>query len=157
MNETEISKNKLAVLFAVMILASVGITALVSSQVGLYEIHLHINGTVPVDVQTHSIHSTVTVTKNGQVIRNEYHAGVMTKLGKNMSFCKWTGNATLYNQTMCSLNVTYMSIGNMGTLNSDSTVLPTSSDSLIVSPSLFLCRLDKSSKYVFGPRLSGSF
>lgn len=132
--ETEINTKKLAVLFAVMILASVGITALVSSQIGLYEINLHINGGIPVDIQSNSIHTTITVTKSGQIIRSEYHAGAVTKLGKNMSFCKWTGNATLYNQTVWSLNLTYMSIGNMGTLNSDSTVLPNEWNRTVAMP-----------------------
>jgi hypothetical protein len=54
----------------------------------------------------------------------QYHAGAVTKLGLNTTFAKLVGSATFYNITTTLLNVTYVSIGNKGTLDTDSVVLP---------------------------------
>jgi len=74
--------------------------------------------------QVGSIHTTVTIYKDGELISAQYHAGTVTKLGMNMTMAKMTGNATAYNITQYTLNLTYVSIGNKGTLNTDSTNLP---------------------------------
>jgi hypothetical protein len=54
----------------------------------------------------------------------QYHAGAVTKLGLNVTFAKLTGNSSAYNVTQYTLNNTFVSIGNMGTLTTDSVVLP---------------------------------
>jgi hypothetical protein len=50
--------------------------------------------------------------------------GSMTKMGINCTFGKLTGIAASYNMTQYAYNITSISIGDQGTLNTDSTVLP---------------------------------
>jgi hypothetical protein len=67
--------------------------------------------------------ATVYVTKtlpSGEI----QFVGSMTKLGINCSFGKLTGVAASYNMTQYNYNITSISIGDQGTLNTDSTVLP---------------------------------
>lgn len=71
-----------------------------------------------------SVHATITMYRNGVKVFEQYHAGAVTKLGLNTTFAKLVGNSTFYNITTTLLNVTYISIGNKGTLDTDSTVLP---------------------------------
>lgn len=70
------------------------------------------------------IHARIRIWKGSELILDEYHAGVLTKLGMNMTLAKLTGDDTFFNMTHYNLNNTYISIGDAGTLNSDSTVLP---------------------------------
>lgn len=72
------------------------------------------------------IHMTVSFFKRGttQLVFEQYHAGALTKLGMNCTLGKLTGNLTGYNMTQYNLNLTYVSIGDQGTLNSDNTELP---------------------------------
>jgi hypothetical protein len=81
-------------------------------------------GSAHVDFTANSVHATITFYKNGVKVFEQYHAGAVTKLGLNTTFAKLTGNSTMYNMTVYNLNVTWIGIGNMGTLNTDSTVLP---------------------------------
>ena len=81
-------------------------------------------GTVDFSFSVGSIHSTITITNNGKTTLSEYHAGVLTQMGMNLTLAKLTGNSTYYNMTTYNMNLTYVSIGNQGSLSSASTVLP---------------------------------
>jgi hypothetical protein len=70
------------------------------------------------------IHTTVTYYKNGAFYAQYHHPGTVTKLGLNFTLGKISGYSTYYNMTQYLYNTTFVSIGNQGTLNSDSTVLP---------------------------------
>lgn len=60
---------------------------------------------------------------NNQLVLDEYHAGVVTDLGDNMTLAKLFADAD-YNMTQYNMNVTYISIGNQGSLSTASTILP---------------------------------
>ena len=81
------------------------------------------NGSINMNFSVGSIHARVRFFKDGELFFEQYHAGAMTKLGMNITLAKLTGDSW-YNLTTYNLNETYISIGNQGTLNSDSTVLP---------------------------------
>ena len=81
-------------------------------------------GSAHVDFTPGSVHATITIEKDGETILDEYHAGAVTKLGLNSTFAKLTGNSTAYNMTTYDLNLTYVGIGNQGSLDTDSTILP---------------------------------
>lgn len=107
------------------IVAVAAIAVLVTVLVYPYGTHLFERGSVTVSFTTSSIHTTITITKDGTKIFDEYHAGVITQLGMNVTLAKLTGNITAYNATQIPLNLTYISIGNnTGTLGASSTVLP---------------------------------
>ena len=72
----------------------------------------------------HSVHTLITIYKGDQEVLKEYHAGAVTKLGLNTTFAKLTGNLTFYNISVSLLNLTFVGIGNKGTLDLDSEVLP---------------------------------
>lgn len=69
------------------------------------------------------IHCTINVFQYGTLILSEYHAGVITDLGDNATLVKMFGDSD-YNTTLYSMNATYISIGNQGSLSTSSTVLP---------------------------------
>lgn len=69
-------------------------------------------------------HTKITITKAGETVLSEYHAGVVTNLGLNLTFCKLLGNSTYYNTTQYDYNVSYVGIGNQGSLSAASVVLP---------------------------------
>ena len=75
-----------------------------------------------VGLQT-EIHSRVRMWKNGVLIFDEYNAGVVTDIGDNQTLA-WIFGDSNYNVTAYMMNVTYISIGDQGTLNTASTVLP---------------------------------
>jgi hypothetical protein len=81
-------------------------------------------GSAGFSFSAYSVHATITITKDGEKIFEQYHAGAVTKLGLNVTFAKLLGNATSYNMTQYNLNITSISIGNKGTLTTDSTCLP---------------------------------
>lgn len=85
---------------------------------------INVNTQFGISFTTGSIHTTFKFYKNGVQVGYQYHAGSVTKLGLNMTMGKLTGNATNYNMTEYALNCTYISIGNAGTLNTDSITLP---------------------------------
>lgn len=82
------------------------------------------SGTAHVNFTAGSVHTRILIEKDGQTVIDEYHAGAVTKLGLNATFAKLTGNSTAYNMTQYPLNLTYVGIGDQGTLNTDSTILP---------------------------------
>lgn len=84
---------------------------------------LAFNGSANMNFSVGSIHARITFYKNGELYYTQYHAGAMTKLGLNITLAKLTGDSW-YNLTAYNLNETYISIGNQGSLDSDSKVLP---------------------------------
>jgi len=81
-------------------------------------------GSANISFSVGSVHATVTFYKDGVKVFEQYHAGYVTKLGLNVTFAKLTGNSSAYNMTQYTLNNTFVSIGNQGTLTADSVVLP---------------------------------
>lgn len=75
-----------------------------------------------VGLQT-EIHSRVRMWKNGVLIFDEYNAGVVTDIGDNQTLA-WIFGDTNYNVTAYMMNVTYISIGNQGSVSSAITILP---------------------------------
>jgi hypothetical protein len=61
--------------------------------------------------------------KDGVKIFQQYHAGAVTYLGMNVTLGKLTGDSW-YPITDYLLNVTYISIGNQGSLSQSSVALP---------------------------------
>jgi len=82
------------------------------------------NNEIAFSFSKHSVHTVITIYKGDQVILHEYHAGAVTKWGLNSTFAKLLGNTTVYNMTTYNLNLTYVGIGNKGTLDADSQILP---------------------------------
>jgi len=108
-----------------IIVAIAAISVMLTVLVWPYGTHLFESGSVNVSFTTTSIHSTITMTKNGVKVFEQYHAGAITNLGANLTMTKLTGNVSnAYNGTTYNLNLTYISIGNKGTLDASSTVLP---------------------------------
>ncbi len=87
-------------------------------------IYLFINGSVGTSFSVGSIHSTITMTRDGVKVFEQYHAGVLTTLGMNFTMAKITGNTSYYNMTAFPMNLSCVSIGNAGSLSSAITVLP---------------------------------
>jgi hypothetical protein len=106
------------------------IITIVSSQIIIWDMNQKHNriheeaANIPFSFTVGSIHTTITIERNGQKIIEEYHAGAVTQLGLNFTFAKLTGSSTLYNMTQYNLNISQISIGNQGTLNTASTILP---------------------------------
>lgn len=107
-----------------IIITVAAISVLLTVLVYPYGTHLFEYGSINVNFTVGSIHATITMEQNGVKVFEQYHAGAVTKLGMNVTLAKLTGNATAYNSTQYTLNLTSISIGNKGTLDSDSTVLP---------------------------------
>lgn len=82
-------------------------------------------GVVGVDLEAYSVHSRIRIWKGNQLILDEYHAGAVTDLGDNMTLFWIFGDTDMqYGSIPYEANATYISIGNQGTLNTTSTVLP---------------------------------
>lgn len=86
-------------------------------------LNLHGSAEVTLSFTSRSIHATITIFKDGVKVFEQYHAGAVTKLGMNHTLGKLTGDSW-YNITAYLMNTTYISIGNQGTLDSDSVCLP---------------------------------
>jgi hypothetical protein len=72
----------------------------------------------------YEVHATTTFYKDGKIIQQQYHAGAVVNQGLNLTCAKLLGLAASYNITTYIMNLTYVSIGNAGTLNTGITVLP---------------------------------
>jgi len=81
-------------------------------------------GQIHFSFSKYSVHTVITIYKGDQEILHEYHAGAVTKWGLNSTFAKLLGNTTIYNMTTYNLNLTYVGIGDKGTLDADSQILP---------------------------------
>jgi hypothetical protein len=111
-------------LISIMI-AVAAISVLVTVLVYPYATRVFEYGSVNVSFTVGSIHATITMEQNGVKVFEQYHAGAITKLGANLTLAKLTGYFTsAYNGTTYNLNLTEISIGNKGTLDADSIVLP---------------------------------
>jgi len=91
-------------------------------------------GSAAVSFSIGSVHATITMYRNGVKVFEQYHAGAPTKLGLNTTFAKLLGVSASYNMTVYNLNVTYISIGNKGTIDADSTVLPAEWNRTLATP-----------------------
>jgi len=86
--------------------------------------YLHESGSAHVDFSLGSVHTRIQVVNGeGETVLDEYHAGAVTNLGLNLTFAKLTGDPH-YNQTTFPMNLTWVGIGDQGTLNTASTILP---------------------------------
>jgi len=81
-------------------------------------------GSAMISFSVGSVHARITIRQGDKVILDEYHGGAVTNLGLNFTFAKLTTNSTFYNSTQYNLNCTYVSIGDQGTLDTGSVVLP---------------------------------
>lgn len=108
-----------------IIIVVAAISVLLTILVYPYGTHLFEYGSVHMSFTVGSIHATITMYKDGVKVFEQYHAGAITNLGANLTMTKLTGNVSnAYNGTTYNLNLTYISIGNKGTLDASSTVLP---------------------------------
>jgi len=118
----KISKNHALFIGAIflIILLTTSVTYMLIPEKTVY---MQETGSIPLSFTVGSIHSTITIFKDEVKIFEEYHSGAITKLGLNFTLGKLNGNSW-YNMSQYLLNTTYIGIGNQGTLNSDSVVLP---------------------------------
>lgn len=115
-------RKDLLVVAAVSCLAAVVVTALVIFSVAPT---LNVWGHVGVDFEATSVHSRIRVYKDGVLVFSEYHPGVVTNLGDNMTLFKLFGDTDMqYVDIPFTDNATYISIGNQGSLSASSVVLP---------------------------------
>jgi hypothetical protein len=89
-----------------------------------YNVALFESGSAHVDFTLGSVHTVITIEKEGETVLQEYHAGAVTNLGLNLTFAKLFGNSTSYNMTSYNLNLTQIGIGNQGSLSTSSVILP---------------------------------
>ena len=84
-----------------------------------------LSGKVGVDLETKSIHATVTFYKDGTLYCQYHHAGVVTDIGDNMTIF-WISGDTDYKVSSMEYawNITHIGIGDQGSLSSTSTILP---------------------------------
>jgi len=100
--------------------ALVGIVAFQGQQLANLS---EIGGSIGIDFETLSVHARIRMWSNGEKIFDEYHAGVVTDIGDNVTLAKLFGDSD-FNVTAYALNCTYISIGNQGSLSTSSTILP---------------------------------
>jgi hypothetical protein len=120
-------QKKIGALIGGTVTITVVATLLVLMVIQLPAFPLFFNGSVGTSFSVGSIHATITMTKSGEKVFEQYHAGVLTQLGMNYTMGRLTGNASYYNMTTyptTASNITYVSIGNAGSLSSAITVLP---------------------------------
>ena len=85
--------------------------------------YVNVFGNIGVEFEAGSIHTRIRMWKAGLLVFDEYHAGVVTDIGDNMTLA-WLFGDSEYNVSQYLYNVTYISIGNQGTLSASSVVLP---------------------------------
>ena len=84
-------------------------------------------GNVGVDLETTSVHCRIRMWRDGVLVFDEYHAGVVTDIGDNHTLYWVFGDSAMKpSNGSYSYNVTYISIGNQdgGSLSTSSTQLP---------------------------------
>lgn len=110
--------------YGVMI-AVVACVAMLAGALFMYSLDrtLSLHGHVGVDFETSSIHCRIIIYDSETLVLDEYHSGVVTDIGDNLTLAKVFGDADfpVVNYTK---NCTYISIGNQGSLSTSSTVLP---------------------------------
>jgi len=115
-------KKKTVGIGVALVTASVVVTALLVSSFYTAQL-LQVWGRVGITLETHSIHCTVTFYQDGEVVYRFHHPGNVTDIGDNQTLYWLFGDPAMTEGTYAS-NVTYISIGNQGTLNDASTQLP---------------------------------
>jgi len=121
-------KRNLAIITA--LLAVSFIIGFIVANISVAEKDLTFTGGASLDFETekynlpYEVHTRIIVDKAGETVLDEYHAGVVTNLGLNLTFCKLFGNTTSYNTTQYMYNLTHVGIGNQGALSAASVVLP---------------------------------
>jgi len=106
-----------------LVLVAVIVTALFMYGWTINTVNLH--GTVGIDMETTSVHCRIKIYQDGNLIFNEWHSGNVTNLGDNMTLFWVFGDTDMQVNGIPYLNNgTYITIGNQGTLNDASTVLP---------------------------------
>jgi hypothetical protein len=71
-----------------------------------------------------TIHGTIEFYKDGVLLYRFHHPGSVCNLGLNLTMTKLSGYNPAYNITTYTMNTTFVSIGDQGTLNDASTELP---------------------------------
>ena len=110
-------------------ITAIGIIAIAMLVTAVFSYNLGVNnisipGSVGVDLETGSIHCRIRMWQHGELIFDQYHSGVVTDLGDNVTLAKIFGDSD-YNLTQYDMNATFISIGNDGgSLGASSTVLP---------------------------------
>jgi hypothetical protein len=91
----------------------------------LYSHVLNLHGRVGVDMETSSVHCRITIYEGETLILDQYHSGVVTDIGDNMTLFWIFGDTDMqYADLLYTQNATFISIGDQGSLSSASTVLP---------------------------------
>lgn len=70
-----------------------------------------------------SVHCRIRIYKGTDLIMDQYHSGVVTDLGDNVTIAKLFGDGD-YNLTQYDMNATFISIGNYSSIDSTATILP---------------------------------
>jgi hypothetical protein len=98
---------------------------LAASIFGAHGIHFYKQGSLGMTFTTGSIHATITMTRNGEKIFEQYHAGSITIWGSQFAVTKIC-NTTEFNATLLSqnCNLSWISIGNKGALGPTDLELP---------------------------------
>ena len=115
-------KKQVGIVIALMFICCL-LTALFMYGWTLNTVNLH--GTVGIDMETTSVHCRIKIWQGDNLILNQWHSGVVTKLGDNMTLFWIFGDTDMQVNNIPYLdNGTFITIGNQGTLTEDSVVLP---------------------------------
>jgi len=114
-------KHQRTIAIGIIIIATLLTACTLSYYAGVTSVDIH--GSVGVDLETGSIHCRIRMWQDDNVVFDQYHSGVVTDLGDNVTLAKLFGDAD-YNLTQYNMNATFISIGNEGSLDSTATVLP---------------------------------
>lgn len=122
-------KKTTGAILAILAMAII-LTAFVTYQIVATQVRneLTINGGANLELKDtplpYEVHTRIIIDKDGETILDEYHAGVVVNQGLNLTFAKLSGNATAYNMTQYNYNLTYVGIGNQGSLDATAVILP---------------------------------
>ena len=116
-----VDKKTLLIVLAVSVLSSLATAMITTAYFSSFTVNMYSG--VGLDFETHSIHCRIRMWQNEEKVFDQYHAGKVTELGENMTLA-WIFGDSDYNVTEYMCNVTYISIGNKGSLSESSVVLP---------------------------------
>lgn len=68
------------------------------------------------------VHCRIRIYEQGTLVLDEYHSGIVTDLGDNATLAKLFGDSS-YNLTQYNMNATFISIGNLTSMDSTHTIL----------------------------------
>ena len=124
--ENKVMEEKKTVTFSIALIA-LGVLAGAFLIVGLQytAAQLDLFGNLGVDLETSSIHCRIRMYKDGELVFDQYHTGVVTDLGDNITLFKLFGDTDMQaNNVAFTENCTFISIGDQGSLSESSDVLP---------------------------------